>query len=415
MEARNLMGRRINRRDFLKIAGSGFAGAALLGITGCGADGAGGQGGDKPIKIGGLLPLSGPYASLGESIQNGMNVFLSLNDNQISGREANVRYEDTEGDPQVALRVYRQLVGQVDFLIGPVISTVALALIDRLENDGIFLINSNAAANALSWDQKSDYAYRVSQSNYQTGAAGASYIAENIGGTAFTIGMDYVAGYEVIEAFRLAYEEAGGEVVGKAFSAPGTADFATYLSNIRQANPEMVYTFLSGTDAIRFLQQYESFGLKGEIPLIGHDQLGSPTVTTPAGRSAEGALSVSFYYSTIENEVNQRFVEEYRNKHDQPPDTIACQGYDSGNAIAKAMEEAGSTESEALIEALRGISLDSPRGSLTIDSETNNPVQNYYIGENVLSGDSTEVEIIDTIEDVAMPNSSPPNYNPSSG
>jgi branched-chain amino acid transport system substrate-binding protein len=403
--------RRIGRRDFLRLAGGGLAGAALLGITGCGGDGAGTQGGEgEPIRIGGLLPFTGPYASLGESIREGMELFLDLNDRQIAGREVEVRYEDSEGDPQVALRLYRQLVGRdgVDFLIGPVISSEALALVERLERDGVILINSNAAANELSWEQKSDYAYRVSFSNYQNGSAGARYIAENVGRRAFTIGMDYVAGYEAIEGFTLAYEEAGGEVVGEVFSAPGTTDFATYLNDMRRAEPEVVFAFLSGTDAIRFIQQYDSFGLKGQIPLVGTDQLGSSLVTDAAGRSAEDIITRSPYYPTIDNETNRRFVEEFQSRHDRLPDLIDCQGYDSGQVIARAVEEAGSAEPEALIEVLRGISIESPRGPITIDPETNNPIQNYYIGENVWDGERIEVEVIETIEEVAMP-PSPPN------
>ncbi|TCJ12705.1 ABC transporter substrate-binding protein, partial [Rubrobacter taiwanensis] len=274
--------------------------------------------------------------------------------------------------------------------------------------DGVILINSNAAANELSWEQKSDYAYRVSQSNYQTGAAGAEYVVENVGRRAFTIGMDYVAGYEVIEGFTLAYEEAGGEVVGEVFSAPGTTDFATYLNDMRRAEPEVVFAFLSGTDAIRFIQQYDSFGLKGQIPLVGTDQLGSSLVTDAAGRSAEDIITRSPYYPTIDNETNRRFVEEFQSRHDRLPDLIDCQGYDSGQVIARAVEEAGSAEPEALIEVLRGISIESPRGPITIDPETNNPIQNYYIGENVWDGERIEVEVIETIEEVAMP-PSPPN------
>lgn len=413
---KGFLSRRIDRRDFLRITGSGLAGAALLGITGCGADGGGGgQGGDEPIRIGAILTLSGPYAALGESIRNGMDLFLEQNDNQIAGREVEVRYEDGEGDPQVALRVYRQLVGRdrVNFLIGPIISTVALALVDRLENDRVFLVNSNAAANALSWDKKSDYAYRVSQSNYQNGSSGARYIAENVGRTAFTIGLDYVAGYEAIEAFRLTYEEAGGEVVEEAFSAPGTTDFATYLTNIRQAGPDLVFAFLSGTDAIRFIQQYESFGLKGKIPLTGTVELSDPLVTDAVGRSAEGIITAAHYLPGIDNETNRRFIEDYQNRYDgEQPDLFSCQGYDSGQAIAKAVEEAGSTEPEALIEALKGISIDSPRGTITVDPKTHNPVQNYYIGRNVWRGESIDVEILQTEEDVAIPASPPPNYSP---
>jgi len=407
---------RISRRDFLRIAGTGLAGTALLGAAGCGGGGSGagggsgGQGGDsEPIRIGGLLSFSGVYAPLAEGIQEGMDLFLELNNNQIAGRPVEIRYEDDEGDPQTALRVYRQLVGRdrVNFVVGPIISPVALALVDRLEADGVMMIVANAAANALSWDQKSDHVYRVSFSNYQNGSAGAEYIARNVGRRAFAIAPDYVAGQEAIDGFRLAYEEAGGEVIGEAYPPLGNSDYASYLTDMRRANSETVFAFLSGSDAIRFIQQYESFGLKGEIPLTGTVELGDPLVTTPTKQAAEGIVSGAHYLPGIDNETNRQFVEDFQNKHDREPNAFNCQGYDSGQVIAQAVEEAGGTEPEALIEALRGISFESPRGPITIDPETNNPVQNYYIGRNVWNGEQMEVEVLDTVEDVTMPSSPP--------
>lgn len=400
---------RIGRADFLRLAGAGFAGAAIFGVAGCGGSGGGSSSqGNKPLAVGGLLTLSGPFASLGESIRDGMNLFLEERSNEFSGHRVNVSYEDTQGDPQTDLRLYRQFVSKgTHVLMGTVLSPEALALAGRLERDKVILVDSNAAANDLSWSKKSDYLYRVSQSNYQTGVAGAHYIAEKIGKRAFTIGMDYVAGYEVIKAFRSAYEKAGGKVIGHAFSPPGTNDFTSYITNMKQANPDLVFAFLSGTDAIRFIQQYDSLGLKGKIPLVGTDQLGSSTVTKAAGRSAEGIISRSPYYPSLDNETNRRFVVRFKKKYSREPDLIDCQGYDTGGVIAQAVKKAGSTDPAALVEALKGISIDSPRGKITIDPRTNNVVQNYYVGKNVWDGKQIKVKVISTLERVTMPASPP--------
>ncbi|PLS84577.1 MAG: ABC transporter substrate-binding protein, partial [Actinobacteria bacterium] len=159
---------RISRRRFLHVAGAGLAGATLLGVTGCGGGGGGGGqgggGGDEALKIGALLSFTGTFAKLAESIRNGFDLFIKENDGQLGGRPVEVLYEDDEGDPQVALRGYRQLVDrdQVNLLVGPVSSTVALALVDQVNRDKQILINPNAAANALSLDKKSDYIYRTS-------------------------------------------------------------------------------------------------------------------------------------------------------------------------------------------------------------------------------------------------------------
>lgn len=405
------MSRKINRRDFLKLTGGGLAGAALLGAAGCGGGGGGGQGGGSgPIRIGALLAFSGPFAPLSESTRNGMDLFFEQNDNAIGDRPVEISYEDSEGNPQVALRKYRQLVSrdQVDLIVGPISSSVALALVDPIKRDRIVQIVSNAAANALSWEDRSDYVYRVSFSNWQNGTACASYIAENVGRTAYTIAPDYPAGQEVISAFKSAYQEAGGEVVREAFPPLGANDYATYLTEMGETNPDTVYCFLAGSDAIRFVEQYQSFGLKDRIQLTGAQELGDLLVIQPVGAAAEGIISAVPYspFDTRER-VNADFVESYQQKHDELPNLFSVEGYDAAQTISKAVQETGSTASEDLIGVLEGISIDSPRGPITLDPETNNPIQNYYVVRNVLEGDSIVLEDLETVEDVTMPAENP--------
>jgi branched-chain amino acid transport system substrate-binding protein len=399
------MSRKINRRSFLKLTGGGLAGAALLGAAaGCGGEGGQG-GGSGPIKIGGLLSFTGPFAPLAESIRNGLDLFFEQNNNQIGDRQVEVSYADDEGDPQVALRKYRQLVSrdQVDFVVGPISSSVALALVDQVERDQVILIDANAAANALSWEKKNDYVYRVSFSNWQNGTAGASYIAENVGTTAYALAPDYPAGTEVLAAFRAAFEAAGGEVVQETYPPLGNNDYATYLTEIQQAEPELVFAFFAGSDAIRFVEQYQSFGLKDRIPLTGTAEFGDELLTEPTGAAAEGIISAVHYSPFRENEANRRFVEAYQSAYDGLPNMFSCQGYDSGQVIAAAVEEAGGTETGALIEALSEVSVESPRGPITLDPETHNPIQNYYVVRNVVEGDRIILEDLETVEELTMP------------
>lgn len=272
------MGRRIDRRDFLRMTGAGLAGATLLGAAGCAGGGQGG-GGDGPLKIGALLSSTGVYATLGESIKNGFELFINENGGKLGGRKVEVLYEDDEGDPQIALRGYRQLVDrdQVNILVTPISSTVALALVDQIDRDRMLTINPNAAANALSLDQKSDYIYRVSYSNYQLGTPGAAYFAENVGKTAVALAPDYPAGQETLPAFVAAYEEAGGEVVEEIFPPLGNADYATYLTQIKDAKPEVVWAFFAGADAVNFAKQYREFGLGESIQFVGMNTWSDPS------------------------------------------------------------------------------------------------------------------------------------------
>lgn len=382
--------------------------AILLILAACGQNlnsgnkGAAGSGGSEPagdgepIKIGAILSFSGNFAPLSESIKEGMELYFELNGNKIGNRPVTIKYEDDEANPQVALRKYRQLVEseKVDLLTGPISSAVIYALRDVIEKDKIVLINANAAANDISWDKKSDYIYRVSISNWQNGTPGAEYIFKNVGKRAYVLAPDYPAGHESIDAFKAAFIKAGGEIVKEAYPKLGTNDYATYMTEIQDAKPDLVFPFLAGTDAIRFVQQYDQFGLKGKIPLTATQEFLDPLVTVPAGQSAEGIIGATMYTAAVDNPANKKFVEEFTKKYNKTPNYFNVQGYDVAQVITKAVQEAGSTKSEDLIKVLKDITFSSPRGELAMDPNTHNLALDMYLAKNVWKDGKIEQEIL---------------------
>lgn len=392
--------------------------AMLIILTACGGGtgSAGQESKDKgqnasgdTVKVGVILSFTGPFAPLSESIKNGMELYFDQQNRTVGGKKIEVKYEDDEGNPQVALRKYRQLIDgeKVDILSGPISSAVVYALRDQVDKDKIILIDSNAAADDVSWEKKSDFIYRTSFSNWQNGSAAAAYIAKNIGKKAFVIGPDYPAGHENADAFKAAFKAAGGEIIQEAYPKLGNNDFATYLTQIAQAKPDVVFAFETGTDGVRFLQQYKQFGLQGKIPLAGPLELGDELVTGPAGDSAEGIIAGVTYAPNLDNEVNKKFVEAYKAKYNKEPNVFAVNGYDAAQVIVKAFEKAGSKKSEDLMKVIKGISIESPRGKITIDPKTNNPIQNMYIVKDVMKDGKITQEVLETIKDVTMPETNP--------
>lgn len=222
----------------------------------------------EPLKIGVIFSFTGSLAPMSDSMKEGIELFLDQNNRTFAGHPVEIKYEDDEGNPQVGLRKYRQLVDneKVDILIGTTNSAVLGALTGEIAKDKKLTIVSNAASNGTSWANKNDYIWRVSHSNWQNGHAGAKYYYDNVGKTAIYIGPDFPAGHEVGEAFQAAFEAAGGKVLKSQFPKLGTNDFATYLTDIAQTKPDFVFIFLPGTDGMRFAQQYKQFGLQGKIP-----------------------------------------------------------------------------------------------------------------------------------------------------
>ncbi|WP_409991442.1 ABC transporter substrate-binding protein [Paranoxybacillus vitaminiphilus] len=361
------------------------------------------------LKIGFILSQTGTFAPLSEGIINGFKLYLEKHDGMLGGKKVEIKVEDDEANPQVALRKYRQLIHseKVDILVGPISSSVVYALRDEVEKDKIVLIDANAAGDDLSWSKKSDYVYRISFSNWQNGSSAAKYLANNVGKTAVVLAPDYPAGKEVLRAFKDAFEAAGGKVVKELYPKLNTNDFAPYLQQASAENPDLIYAFFTGSDGIRFVTQYKEFGLKGQIPLAGTLEFGDELITQPAGEAAEGIITGINYSPYLDNELNKQFVQAYEEKYGKLPNIFSVQGYDSAAIIDKAVTEAGSANSEDLIKVLKGISFDSPRGPITIDPATNNPIQNFYIAKNKLKDGGIVPEVIETVENVTMPETSP--------
>ncbi|MCL6592618.1 MAG: ABC transporter substrate-binding protein [Alicyclobacillus sp.] len=404
--------------------------ACAFALAGCGSTGGSNSGGGNAAKstnsatagvsassagtleIGGLLTFTGPYAPLGDSIRKGIDLYLKQHNNTLGNYKVDIKYEDDQFDPQVALRKYRQLVDgdKVSVVIGPISSAVAYALRDQVNKDHILLIDANAAANDLSWQQKSPYVYRVSLSNWQNGSNAAAYFLQHLGKKAVTVTMDYAAGKEEVAAFKQAFQKAGGTVVKEIYSKMGTTDFGPYLADIANIKPDFVYIFESGNDGINFIKQYQQFGLKGKIPLAGSAEAGDPLVTDPVGQAADGIIASVFYTPELDNPINKQFVQAYENEYHQEPNFFSVEGYDSAQLLDQALKKAGSSKPDDLVKALQqGITLDSPRGPITIDPKTNNPIENYYIVKDVWQNNKIVAQPLETIPNVTMPATPPSN------
>jgi branched-chain amino acid transport system substrate-binding protein len=133
---------------------------------------------------------------------------------------------------------------------------------------------------------------------------------------------------------------------------------------------DAVVAFFGGTDAVRFVQQYEEFGLKGQVPLYGHWSLTVDPLLEQEGSAAEGITTVQEYTNTIDNPASQEFVDAWTAEFGSAPNAWNEQGYVAAMAIAQALEDTdGEASGSDLAAAIRGVSLDAPRGTVTFDDE----------------------------------------------
>lgn len=375
----------------------------VLLLVGCGGGG-GSEGGGDPIKIGVVLPYSGVYAQLGEDITDGMNVYFNEN-KEIAGRPVELVKEDEEADPQVGVQAARTLIERegVEILTGAVATPTAYGVIDLVEREQMPFVISNALGNGAT-RRGVEYVFRTSGSSWEVTYPMGEYLAENGVEEIYVTAADYAAGQEMSADFKAGFTSAGGEVVGEAYAPLGTNDYSTYLTKIKQANPEGSWSFFAGSDAVRFVQQYAQSGLKENTTLYGTGNLVDSDTLKAQKEAAIGAQTALFYASTLDNPENKEFIEKFQKQFDRQPSVYAVQGYDAAWLIGEALKatEGNTDDPDALIEAMENVEFESPRGPLSLD-ENHNPVQNIYIREAREKDGEIQNVVIDTIENVKDP------------
>jgi branched-chain amino acid transport system substrate-binding protein len=358
----------------------------------------------EDIKIGLLLPYSGVYAALGNEIDAGFELGLEQ-----FGAETDATFEiireDTEVKPPVALGKAKKLILQdeVDVITGVVSSGVLGAVRDMVHGAGVPLIVSNAGNDEATGADCSPFITRMSFSNGQVNRPMGTWMYEQGIRKVYTLAPDYAAGRQMIDAFAASFSAAGGEIVGQDFTPfQKTQDFGPYLTQAKSSGADAVYVFYAGGEAISFVKQYDSFGLKADLPLYGSGFLTSSLYVNAQGPAAEGIIAASHYVPTIENDANAKFVDGFTAKVGRAPSEFAVQGYDAARALIEATK-AGATDRASLANALRQVTFDGPRGTLSIDPGTNNIVQPIYTYETVAGADGLTQKVLAQLPSEADP------------
>jgi branched-chain amino acid transport system substrate-binding protein len=382
----------LSRRRLLGTLG---AGVLMMGLTACGGgsldedEGGGGGGGEGgggggTIRVGLVIPQAGVYTPLGEDMQQGWELWLEQNDGKLGDYEVETVIADEGEGPDTGVPAIQRLLQQenVDVVVGIVNSATALGAAGQFAEAQKVLIVANAGAGAITGEAASPYVWRTSFTNAQIAAAMGQHLAEEGVGPLYVMAPDYAAGQEVVAGFTKAYEAGGGTVAGQALTPFGTTqDYQPFLSGIPGSGAAATFVFYSGGEAVSFVQQYDSFGLKDTIPLYGSGFLTEGSVLEAQGESAVGVQTTLHYSTEIENEANEAFVAAYEEAYDELPTVFGMTTYDTANVLAKALAEAEGLSGEELSAALDGLGEieDSPRGPWSFNGQT--PEQSIYLRE----------------------------------
>jgi branched-chain amino acid transport system substrate-binding protein len=336
-----------------------------------------------PIKIGMLVPQSGPLAANGKDMINGFELFFEENQYRLAGREIKFIVEDDEGKPATGLTKARALVeGQgVHLVTGPLSAAVGYAVAPYIESKKIPGLFPIVAGDDLTQRKRSPYIVRVGWASSQPSHPFGKWVYDNLKYKKIAVvAYDFAFGWEVVGGFQRTFEEAGGQIVQKLWPPLGTADFSPYLSQIKR-DADAVFAQFSGADALRFGKQYEEAGLKQRLPLIGGGTFTDEHVLRVQGDEVLGVITPLHYSAVLTNAANKKFAAAYEAKFKQVPSYYSEGPYVAGVTLKAALEAVGGDieNVDRFLAALRKVDLsESPRGPIKFD-EYGNPIQNIYV------------------------------------
>jgi branched-chain amino acid transport system substrate-binding protein len=296
---------------------------------------------------------------------------------------------------------------QVDLLLGVLSSAVGNAIKEYVARVNKVWVTTGAAADGIFKKKNNNpYAFRASLSTWQANHPMGTWLAEKGFKRVLLTGPDYAMGREAVEAFRATFEVKGAQKVGEVFVPLGTSDYAPYLSQIKKAEPDLVYASYAGADAVRFVQQYAAFGLAPSIKLAGYGYLVEEDVLVAQGDAALGVQSGINWAYGLDTPENQQFVAEYRKRTNETATVDAVAGYVGAQVVFDAIKSLGGNISSQLdlSQAIAKVKLaKTPRGPISFDPETNNVIQNIYIREVANAGGQLHNKVIATYENVKDP------------
>jgi branched-chain amino acid transport system substrate-binding protein len=362
----------MTRRGILK------AGAAVLATSIVKPSFAAGE----PLKIGLIIPLTGPFASTGKQIEAACRLYMRRNGDTVGGRKVELIVKDDTGvAPETTKRLAQELVVQdkVNALAGFGLTPLALAAAPIATQSKTPMVVMAAATSIIT--SKSPYIVRSGFTLPQVTWPIAEWAPKNKIKSAVTIVTDYAPGIDAEKTFVSRFKAAGGNVLESLRVPLRNPDYAPFLQRAKDAKPDALFVFVPSGEGSALMKQFNDRGLKqAGIRMIGTGDVVDDDLLESMGEVAVGVVT-SFHYSAAhDSPENKAYVDAFMKANHVRPNFHSVGGYDGMHLIYEAFRKAGANaDGDKIVEAMKGMKWTSPRGPMTIDAATRDPIQTVYI------------------------------------
>jgi len=343
-------------------------------------------GAQSPIKIGEInsfsgigAPFTGPYKQAVEMAVEEVNARGG-----VLGRKIEVVFRDDKGQPAEAVKHAQELVAadKVALISGTFLSNVGLAVSDWAKQNKTLFVAAEPLTEAITWSKGHDHVFRVRPNTYEQGRMLAEKAAKTKHQKWATIGPNYEYGKRAWETFRDRLKELKPDmqVVGEHWPTLGKLEAGPFVTAILNQSPDALYVSLFGSDWLAFVREAQKRGLFQKTFVVGI-LLGEPEYIDPLKTEApEGMLVTGYPWYDIDAPAHKDFVARFQKKYDRNPVLGSLVGYVTYLSIFEAIRKAGSTDTDKVVAAFKGLKVETPIGPISYRAFDGQSTMGAWVG-----------------------------------
>ncbi|MCZ7559086.1 MAG: ABC transporter substrate-binding protein [Burkholderiaceae bacterium] len=300
------------------------------------------------------------------------------------GRKVEVVSRDDNGNPGDAIRVAEELVSRekADLIFGTFLSHIGLAVTDFAKQRKVFFLAAEPLTDKITWQNGNRYTYRLRPTTYMQTAMLVPEAAKLKKKRWAIVYPNYEYGQSAAATFKQLLKAAQPDVEFVAEQAPalGRVDAGAVVQALADSKPDAIFNVLFAADLAKFVREGNTRGLfkdRAVVSLLS----GEPEYLDPLKDEApEGWIVTGYPWYGIDTPEHKRFLAAYQKRWNDYPRLGSIVGYSSMISIAAGIRKAGSTDTEKLIAAFKGLKVDTPFGPMIYRPEDNQSTMGAYVG-----------------------------------
>lgn len=302
----------------------------------------------------------------------------------VLGRPLEVISRDDNGNPGDSVRLAQELITRekVDLLFGGFLSHTGLALSDFANQHKVFFLAAEPLTDKITWQEGNPYTYRLRPSTWMHVAAITPKALALRKKRWAIVYPNYEYGQSAVASFKAFMHsfQSDIEYVSEQAVPLGKVDAGAVVQALIEAKPDAIFNVLFAADLTRFVREGNTRGLfenRSVVSLLS----GEPEYLEALGADTPTGWIVTGYpWYAIDTPENNDFVQAYRKRYDETPKVGSVVGYVALMSIAQGLKEAGTTDTQSLVNAFADLKLSSPYGPITYRRQDHQSTMGVYVG-----------------------------------